>query len=51
MQSAFALLDTLSVSNIVKSDSSLSTYFAEQFASLTPMKMVIALLFGLAVAC
>lgn len=47
MQSALA--DSLSVSNIVKSDSSLSTYFAEQFASLTPMKMVIALLFGLAV--
>ena len=47
MQSALA--DSLSVSNIIKNDSSLSTYFAEQFASLTPMKMVIALLFGLAV--
>lgn len=47
MQSALA--DSLSVSNIIKNDSSFSTYFAEQFASLTPMKMVIALLFGLAV--
>ena len=47
MQSALA--ESLSVSNIIKNDSSLSTYFAEQFASLTPMKMVIALLFGLAV--
>lgn len=34
MQSALA--ESLSVSNIIKNDSSLSTYFAEQFASLTP---------------
>ena len=45
----FALLDTLSVGNLVKADSGLSQYFAEQFANLTPMKMVIALLMGFAV--
>ena len=41
---SLALLDTLSVGNLVKADSGLSQYFAEQFANLTPMKMVIALL-------
>ena len=35
--------------NLVKADSGLSQYFAEQFANLTPMKMVIALLMGFAV--
>ena len=45
----FALLDTLNVGNLVKADSGLSQYFAEQFANLTPMKMVIALLMGLVV--
>ena len=45
----FALLDTLNVGNLVKADSGLSQYFAEQFANLTPMKMVIALLMGFAV--
>ena len=45
----FALLDTLSVGNMVKADSGLSQYFAEQFANLTPMKMVIALLMGFVV--
>ena len=45
----FALLDTLSVGNLVKADSGLSQYFAEQFANLTPMKMVIALLMGFVV--
>ena len=38
-------MDTLSVSNITKSGG-LSAYFAEQFASLTPMKVVIALALG-----
>ena len=45
----FALLDTLNVGNLVKADSGLSQYFAEQFANLTPMKMVIAPLMGFAV--
>ena len=45
----FALLDTLNVGNLVKADSGLSQYFAEQFANLTPMKMVIALLMGFVV--
>ena len=45
----FALLDTMSVGNLVKADSGLSQYFAEQFANLTPMKMVIALLMGFVV--
>ena len=39
-------MDTLSVSNITKNSSGLSAYFAEQFASLTPMKVVIALALG-----
>ena len=34
---SLALLDTLSVGNLVKADSGLSQYFAEQFANLTPM--------------
>ena len=46
---SLALLDTLSVGNLVKADSGLSQYFAEQFANLTPMKMVIALLMGFVV--
>ena len=47
---SLALLDTLSVGNLVKADSGLSQYFAEQFANLTPMKMVIALLMGFVVS-
>ncbi|MDY4139202.1 MAG: DUF4956 domain-containing protein, partial [Eubacteriales bacterium] len=39
-------MDTLSVSNITKNSSGLSAYFAQQFASLTPMKVVIALALG-----
>ena len=39
-------MDTLSVSNITKNSSGLSAYFAEQVASLTPMKVVIALALG-----
>ena len=46
---SLALLYTLSVGNLVKADSGLSQYFAEQFANLTPMKMVIALLMGFVV--
>ena len=46
---SLALLDTLSVGNLVKADSGLSQYFAEQFANLTHMKMVIALLMGFVV--
>lgn len=46
MQSTFALLGT---KDLVTSDSSLSTYFAEQFASLTPMKVIIALIMGFVV--
>lgn len=49
MQSTLALLDSLSVGNLIKADSSLSTYFAEQFASLTPAKVVLALLLGFVV--
>ena len=41
-----ALADTISAKDLVKSNASLSTYFAEQFAALTPMKVVIALLMG-----
>lgn len=46
MQTTFALLGTKS---LLTSDSSLSAYFAEQFASLTPMKVIIALIMGFVV--
>jgi len=49
MQSTFALLESLSVGNLMKADTGLSTYFAEQFASLTPMKVLIALVMGFVV--
>ena len=45
MQTSFAL-DTIGVTDIVKNNASLSSYFAEQFAALTPMKVIIALLLG-----
>lgn len=41
-----ALLDSLSTSNITAQQASLSAYFADQLANLTPFKVVIALLFG-----
>ncbi len=41
-----ALADTIGVTDLVKNNASLSTYFAEQFASLTPMKVIIALILG-----
>ena len=44
MQAAMA--ESISVTDLVKNNASLSTYFAEQFASLTPMKVVIALALG-----
>ena len=44
MQTAFA--ESISVTDLVKNNANLSTYFAEQFASLTPMKVVIALALG-----
>lgn len=44
MQTAFA--ESISVSDLVKNNANLSTYFAEQFASLTPMKVIIALALG-----
>ncbi len=46
MQSTFALL---SAKSLVTNDASLSSYFAEQFASLTPMKVIIALIMGFVV--
>jgi len=49
MQSTFALLENLSVGNLVSNDAALNTYFAEQFASLTPMKVLIALIMGFVV--
>ena len=44
-----AVADTISARDLVTNNASLSTYFAEQFASLTPMKVVIALLMGFVV--
>ena len=44
-----ALLETLSAQNILKQDSGLSAYFAQQLQNLTPMKMVVALAAGLLV--
>ena len=49
MQSTFALLENLSVGNLVSNEAALNTYFAEQFASLTPMKVLIALIMGFVV--
>jgi hypothetical protein len=45
MQTSLAL-DTIGVTDLVKNNASLSTYFAEQFASLTPMKVIMALVLG-----
>ncbi|MBQ8313277.1 MAG: DUF4956 domain-containing protein [Clostridia bacterium] len=49
MQSTFALLESLNVGNLVSNDAAINTYFAEQFASLTPMKVLIALIMGFVV--
>lgn len=49
MQPTFALLETLNVTNLSKNAGGLSTYFSEQFASLTPWSVLEALLFGLIV--
>ncbi|MDO4484781.1 MAG: DUF4956 domain-containing protein [Clostridia bacterium] len=46
MQTIFAAAETVSAKTLLKGDASLSAYFAEQFASLTPMKVIIALLMG-----
>ena len=43
---SIAYADSISVTDLVQNNASLSTYFAEQFASLTPMKVVIALALG-----
>lgn len=52
MNTSFALLDTINAKSLVESSgSSLSEYFATQFAALTPMKVVIALLAGFLVGC
>lgn len=42
-----ALLATVSTKDILKQDSSLSSYFAQQLQNLTPLKMVVALAMGL----
>ena len=44
MQNAIA--ESISAVSLVKNNTTLSAYFAEQFASLTPMKVVIALALG-----
>ena len=49
MQSTFALLESLNVGNLVSNEAAINTYFAEQFASLTPMKVLIALIMGFVV--
>ncbi|MBQ7865096.1 MAG: hypothetical protein IJ350_01905, partial [Clostridia bacterium] len=49
MQSTFALLESLNVGNLVTNEAAINTYFAEQFASLTPMKVLIALIMGFVV--
>ncbi len=46
-----ALAEGTSVKSVLASDSNLATYFAEQFKSLTPMKVVIALVAGFVVGC
>jgi len=42
-------MDTLSVGNLVTNQNNLSAYFAEQFAALTPLKVIIALIAGFVV--
>ncbi len=44
-----AMAETISIKNVLSGDSNLSRYFAQQFAALTPAKVVIALLMGVAV--
>lgn len=46
MQTSFALLESIGVQDLVKNNASLSAYFAEQFAALTPMKVIMALAMG-----
>ncbi|MBR4080336.1 MAG: DUF4956 domain-containing protein [Clostridia bacterium] len=51
MQTTFALLEAVTTSDLVKNNADLSAYFAQQFASLTPLKMIIALIMGTLVGC
>ena len=51
MQTGVTLLDTISAKNLLNSDVNLSQYFSEQFAALTPLKVVIALVMGFVVGC
>ena len=49
MQSTFALLETLNVGNLVQGNNTINEYFAAQFAELTPMNVLVALIYGLVV--
>ena len=49
MQSTFALLENLSVGNLVSGNTTINEYFAQQFAELTPLNVLVALIYGLAV--
>ena len=50
MQSTFALLETLNVGNLVKGNTNaINEYFAQQFAELTPLNVLVALIYGLVV--
>ena len=51
MQTTFALLDSVSAKDLVTNNVNLSAYFSQQFASLTPLKVIIALLMGCLVGC
>ena len=51
MQTGITMLDTINAKNLLSSDVNLSQYFSQQFAALTPLKVVIALLMGLVVGC
>ena len=44
-----AMAESVSIKNLVSGNSSLSQYFSQQFAALTPTKVAIALLMGLVV--
>ena len=51
MQTGITMLDTINAKNLLSSDVNLSQYFSQQFAALTPLKVIIALLMGLVVGC
>ena len=51
MHTGITMLDTINAKNLLSSDVNLSQYFSQQFAALTPLKVVIALLMGLVVGC